>query len=139
MWRPFSPSIRMTPNTYAPRPAQLRLLSTSYGLVDFIGGQVERKRHLGNDIVVIVFLDSGTFTPSMIKTKFNRTTFLELLLLLLFYIHNLLHFLTIKIFFRYLCGGGRGSGRNDGRDHFVQRSGFGSANEVLPTFFKQIF
>jgi hypothetical protein len=36
--------------------------------------QVERKRHLGNDIVVIIFLDSGTFTPSMIKTKFNRTT-----------------------------------------------------------------
>ncbi|ELR21803.1 Rap/ranGAP domain containing protein [Acanthamoeba castellanii str. Neff] len=33
---------------------------------------VERKRHLGNDIVVIIFLDSGTFTPSMIKTKFNH-------------------------------------------------------------------
>lgn len=36
--------------------------------------QVERKRHLGNDIVVIVFLEPGAqFTPRLMTTQFNRT------------------------------------------------------------------
>jgi len=35
--------------------------------------QVERKRHLGNDIVVIVFLEPGAqFSPQMMTTQFNR-------------------------------------------------------------------
>jgi hypothetical protein len=39
--------------------------------------QVERKRHIGNDIVNIVFLDGGTtqmnqFNPSFIKSQFTR-------------------------------------------------------------------
>ncbi|ELR22478.1 GTPase-activating Rap/Ran-GAP domain family protein 3, putative, partial [Acanthamoeba castellanii str. Neff] len=34
--------------------------------------QVERKRHLGNDIVVIVFLEPGAqFTPRLMTTQFN--------------------------------------------------------------------
>ena len=36
--------------------------------------QVERKRHLGNDIVVIVFVEPGAqFDPTPMKTQFNRT------------------------------------------------------------------
>lgn len=39
--------------------------------------QVERKRHIGNDIVNIVFLDGGAtqmnqFNPSFIKSQFTR-------------------------------------------------------------------
>lgn len=36
--------------------------------------QVERKRHIGNDVVVIVFQDgpNGGFKPSMITSKFNH-------------------------------------------------------------------
>jgi len=36
--------------------------------------QVERKRHLGNDVVVIVFLDSNkaTFNPCLMKSHFNH-------------------------------------------------------------------
>ncbi|CAG2066462.1 unnamed protein product [Timema podura] len=39
--------------------------------------QVERKRHIGNDIVNIVFLDGGPtqmnhFNPSFIKSQFTR-------------------------------------------------------------------
>lgn len=35
--------------------------------------QVERKRHLGNDIVVIVYLEPGAqFSPSIMTTQFNR-------------------------------------------------------------------
>jgi len=34
--------------------------------------QVERKRHLGNDMVVIIFMENGAFIPSMIKTQFNH-------------------------------------------------------------------
>jgi hypothetical protein len=36
---------------------------------------VERKRHLGNDVVIIVFRDSDVtepFDPSAIKSQFNR-------------------------------------------------------------------
>jgi len=37
--------------------------------------QVERKRHIGNDVVVIVFQDGPTpsFKPTTITSKFNRT------------------------------------------------------------------
>jgi hypothetical protein len=36
--------------------------------------QLERKRHLGNDIVVIIFVDGTTpFSPSLLKSEFNRT------------------------------------------------------------------
>jgi len=35
--------------------------------------QVERKRHLGNDIVVVVFVEPGTrFDPTPMKTQFNH-------------------------------------------------------------------
>lgn len=36
--------------------------------------QVERKRHLGNDVCVIIFKDSNKtlFDPSSIKSEFNR-------------------------------------------------------------------
>jgi len=44
--------------------------------------QVERKRHIGNDIVVIIYIESNdddyplgaalTFDPSCIKSEFNR-------------------------------------------------------------------
>ena len=38
--------------------------------------QVERKRHIGNDIVIIVFQDwdekSSSFSPPTIKSKFVR-------------------------------------------------------------------
>lgn len=37
--------------------------------------QVERKRHIGNDIVNIVFIDEGDlseFGPSCIKSQFTR-------------------------------------------------------------------
>lgn len=35
--------------------------------------QVEKKRHLGNDIVVIIFNDSTEpYSPHTIKTEFNR-------------------------------------------------------------------
>jgi hypothetical protein len=34
--------------------------------------QVERKRHLGNDIVVIVYLEDGQFDPSALTTQFNH-------------------------------------------------------------------
>ncbi|KAL6047989.1 GTPase-activating Rap/Ran-GAP domain-like protein 3 [Balamuthia mandrillaris] len=36
--------------------------------------QLERKRHLGNDIVVIIFVDGTTpFPPDIIKSEFNHT------------------------------------------------------------------
>jgi hypothetical protein len=37
--------------------------------------QIERKRHIGNDIVLIVFLDDKTasYCPSLIKSHFIRT------------------------------------------------------------------
>jgi hypothetical protein len=39
------------------------------------GSQVERKRHLGNDIVVIIFVDGKTpFSPKTITSEFNRKT-----------------------------------------------------------------
>jgi hypothetical protein len=35
--------------------------------------QVERKRHLGNDVVVIVFKEGNTpFNPCLIRSHFNR-------------------------------------------------------------------
>lgn len=36
--------------------------------------QLERKRHIGNDVVVIVFQDgpNGGFNPKTISSKFNR-------------------------------------------------------------------
>lgn len=39
--------------------------------------QVERKRHIGNDIVNVVFVDDGPpqmahFNPSFIKSQFTR-------------------------------------------------------------------
>ena len=35
--------------------------------------QVERKRHLGNDIVVILFKEGNTpFDPLVIRSQFNR-------------------------------------------------------------------
>ncbi len=36
--------------------------------------QVERKRHLGNDVCMIIFQDPGaaTFNPLIIKSQFNR-------------------------------------------------------------------
>ncbi|ELR21448.1 GTPase activating Rap/RanGAP domainlike 3, putative [Acanthamoeba castellanii str. Neff] len=35
--------------------------------------QLERKRHIGNDIVVVVFVEPGaTFDPCMMKTQFNH-------------------------------------------------------------------
>jgi RAP1 GTPase activating protein 1 len=38
--------------------------------------QLERKRHLGNDIVVIVFVDSNsTYDPATIKSHFNHVVF----------------------------------------------------------------
>ena len=44
--------------------------------VHSLGVQVERKRHLGNDVVVIVFRESDCtepFDPLKIKSQFNRT------------------------------------------------------------------
>ena len=48
---------------------------------------MERKRHLGNDIVVIIYIDSNddeyplgaalSFDPSCIKSKFNRIQLLQ--------------------------------------------------------------
>eukprot|EP00029_Vermamoeba_vermiformis_P005869 TRINITY_DN2152_c0_g1_i1.p1 TRINITY_DN2152_c0_g1~~TRINITY_DN2152_c0_g1_i1.p1 ORF type:complete len:549 (+),score=190.02 TRINITY_DN2152_c0_g1_i1:44-1690(+) len=39
--------------------------------------QLERKRHLGNDIVVIVFVDgTSTYDPSTIKSHFNHVVFI---------------------------------------------------------------
>lgn len=36
--------------------------------------QLERKRHLGNDIVVLIFCDGSTpFLSNTIKSEFNRT------------------------------------------------------------------
>ena len=35
--------------------------------------QLERKRHLGNDIVVVVFVDAtSTYDPATIKSHFNH-------------------------------------------------------------------
>ncbi len=35
--------------------------------------QLERKRHIGNDIVVIIFIDGkSTFNPALIKSVFNH-------------------------------------------------------------------
>ena len=35
--------------------------------------QLERKRHLGNDICVIIFKDGDTpYSPDTIKSEFNR-------------------------------------------------------------------
>lgn len=37
--------------------------------------QVERKRHLGNDIIVIIFKDGDPgYTPDCIHSEFNRMT-----------------------------------------------------------------
>lgn len=43
----------------------------------FIDLQVERKRHIGNDIVNIVYVDGGAsqmsqFNPAFIKSQFTR-------------------------------------------------------------------
>lgn len=39
--------------------------------------QVERKRHIGNDIVNIIFIDGDScdFTPNWIKSQFTRILF----------------------------------------------------------------
>lgn len=36
--------------------------------------QVERKRHLGNDVVIVIFMDapSEPFSPTIIRSQFNR-------------------------------------------------------------------
>eukprot|EP01118_Nematostelium_gracile_P004372 TRINITY_DN15114_c0_g1_i2.p1 TRINITY_DN15114_c0_g1~~TRINITY_DN15114_c0_g1_i2.p1 ORF type:complete len:262 (+),score=44.03 TRINITY_DN15114_c0_g1_i2:80-787(+) len=34
--------------------------------------RIERKRHLGNDVVLIIFCDGGTFDPRQIKSHFNH-------------------------------------------------------------------
>lgn len=37
--------------------------------------QIERKRHIGNDIVLVIFLDDSmaSYSPSLIKSHFIRT------------------------------------------------------------------
>lgn len=44
--------------------------------------QVERKRHIGNDIVNIIFIDGDScdFTPNWIKSQFTRILFKNRLL-----------------------------------------------------------
>jgi hypothetical protein len=38
--------------------------------------QLERKRHLGNDVVVVIFNDSETqFNPLLVRSQFNRMCF----------------------------------------------------------------
>jgi len=38
--------------------------------------QIDRKRHIGNDIVVLVFMEEGgTFTPGFMRTQFNHIYF----------------------------------------------------------------
>jgi hypothetical protein len=39
--------------------------------------QIERKRHLGNDVIMIVFKDSDSepFSPNCVKSEFNRKRF----------------------------------------------------------------
>ena len=42
--------------------------------------QVERKRHIGNDIVVVIYFEGygkrkPVFSPSFIRSKFNRILF----------------------------------------------------------------
>lgn len=34
--------------------------------------KIARKRHLGNDVVVIVFQDGGKFNPTSLRNQFNR-------------------------------------------------------------------
>lgn len=56
-------------------PVRVETASHHHGVL-----QVERKRHIGNDIVNIVFLDGGpsqmcTFNPSFIKSQFTRILF----------------------------------------------------------------
>ena len=44
--------------------------------------QIERKRHLGNDIVVIIYKEGSTlFPPSICKSVFNRKCCLKFYLL----------------------------------------------------------
>ena len=66
-------------------------------MIPFTAGdeqQVERKRHLGNDIVVIVFKDSDStpFDPSCLKSEFNRKKknffFTKIVSLLIFFFNK---------------------------------------------------
>lgn len=43
----------------------------------FLTIQVERKRHIGNDIVNIIFIDGDSceFSPNCIKSQFTRILF----------------------------------------------------------------
>lgn len=43
--------------------------------------QVERKRHIGNDIVNIIFIDGDScdFSPNCIKSQFTRILFIQFL------------------------------------------------------------
>lgn len=47
--------------------------------VSFIIFQVERKRHIGNDIVNIIFIDGDScdFSPNCIKSQFTRILFIN--------------------------------------------------------------
>ena len=72
--------------------------------------QVERKRHLGNDVVNLIFNDGSLlFDPSSIVTNFTRSfsIFIYFLLiyfyLFIFYINFIFHsFLSLFLFFNFL-------------------------------------
>jgi len=37
--------------------------------------QIDRKRHIGNDIVVLVFMEGGSLTPGFLRSQFNHVYF----------------------------------------------------------------
>ena len=62
-------------------PANLYVYAISSKL--FFQIKIERKRHLGNDIVVCVFKEGNTnFTPEIVKSVFNRTYYATTYLLI---------------------------------------------------------
>lgn len=55
--------------------------------------QIERKRHIGNDVVVIIFLESGgNFDPNSFVGQFNCNQFFG-------FIQKLIYFFKKQMFF----------------------------------------
>lgn len=74
----FNAALKTVPATYESQGAEIMLLGFPHFYASVVCSfwQVERKRHIGNDIVTIVFQEgddaSSSFKPSMIRSHFTR-------------------------------------------------------------------
>lgn len=78
----FKDDLKTVPGTHESQGTKVKMLFFPH-LVSLwlVPWQVERKRHIGNDIVTIVFQEgddaSSSFKPSMIRSHFTRILHIE--------------------------------------------------------------